>query len=97
MDGESAADLGKASSSSPLPSGERSAAQQPGEGDQTSKPETPSPQPSPPRGEGALTAVAAPVEPDPEVPPGTEMVKLTVREALRDAMAAEMRRDGDCS
>jgi len=95
MDGESAADLGKASSSSPLPSGERSAAQQPGEGDQTSKPETPPPQPSPPRGEGALTAVAAPVEPDPEVPPGTEMVKLTVREALRDAMAEEMRRDGD--
>ncbi|WP_022724503.1 pyruvate dehydrogenase complex E1 component subunit beta [Rhodopseudomonas sp. B29] len=32
---------------------------------------------------------------DPEVPAGTEMVKLTVREALRDAMAEEMRRDGD--
>ncbi|PAX08475.1 pyruvate dehydrogenase complex E1 component subunit beta [Sphingomonas lenta] len=30
---------------------------------------------------------------DPEVPAGTEMVKLTVREALRDAMAEEMRRD----
>jgi pyruvate dehydrogenase E1 component beta subunit len=28
-----------------------------------------------------------------EVPPGTEMVKTTVREALRDAMAEEMRRD----
>jgi pyruvate dehydrogenase E1 component beta subunit len=27
------------------------------------------------------------------VPPGTEMVKMTVREALRDAMAEEMRRD----
>jgi pyruvate dehydrogenase E1 component beta subunit len=33
--------------------------------------------------------------PDPEIPPGTEMVKMTVREALRDAMAEEMRRDGD--
>ncbi|MCA0405670.1 MAG: pyruvate dehydrogenase complex E1 component subunit beta [Proteobacteria bacterium] len=30
-----------------------------------------------------------------EIPPGTEMVKTTVREALRDAMAEEMRRDGD--
>jgi pyruvate dehydrogenase E1 component beta subunit len=37
----------------------------------------------------------APAEPrpEPEVPPGTEMVTLTVREALRDAMAEEMRRD----
>ena len=30
---------------------------------------------------------------DPEVPAGTEMVKLTLREALRDAMAEEMRAD----
>jgi len=30
---------------------------------------------------------------DPEVPEGTEMVTMTVREALRDAMAEEMRRD----
>jgi pyruvate dehydrogenase E1 component beta subunit len=30
---------------------------------------------------------------DPEIPEGTEMVKLTVREALRDAMAEEMRAD----
>ena len=30
---------------------------------------------------------------DPAVPDGTEMVKLTVREALRDAMAEEMRAD----
>nr|AAG38098.1 pyruvate dehydrogenase beta subunit [Azorhizobium caulinodans] len=34
-------------------------------------------------------------QPDPEVPAGTEMVTMTVREALRDAMAEEMRRDGD--
>jgi pyruvate dehydrogenase E1 component beta subunit len=31
--------------------------------------------------------------PDPEVPEGTEMATITVREALRDAMAEEMRRD----
>jgi len=30
---------------------------------------------------------------EPEVPEGTEMVRQTVREALRDAMAEEMRRD----
>ncbi len=30
-----------------------------------------------------------------EIPAGTEMVKTTVREALRDAMAEEMRRDDD--
>ncbi|MHA0327802.1 pyruvate dehydrogenase complex E1 component subunit beta [Sphingomonas melonis] len=30
---------------------------------------------------------------DPAIPEGTEMVKTTVREALRDAMAEEMRRD----
>lgn len=39
--------------------------------------------------------VAAPVLHDPEVPPGTPMVKITVRDALRDAMAEEMRRDPD--
>jgi pyruvate dehydrogenase E1 component beta subunit len=32
---------------------------------------------------------------DPDIPAGTEMVATTVREALRDAMAEEMRRDGD--
>ena len=31
--------------------------------------------------------------PEREVPEGTQMVKMTVREALRDAMAEEMRRD----
>ncbi|HJR57671.1 MAG TPA: pyruvate dehydrogenase complex E1 component subunit beta [Rhizomicrobium sp.] len=42
-------------------------------------------------------AVAAPkieVAADPEVPAGTEFVNQTVRDALRDAMAEEMRRDG---
>jgi pyruvate dehydrogenase E1 component beta subunit len=32
---------------------------------------------------------------EPEVPEGTEFVNQTVRDALRDAMAEEMRRDGD--
>ena len=37
----------------------------------------------------------AQVLPEPEVPEGTEMVTMTMREALRDAMAEEMRRDPD--
>jgi pyruvate dehydrogenase E1 component beta subunit len=49
--------------------------------------------------EPAAPAVAPPQQPevaaDPEVPAGTEMVTMTVREALRDAMAEEMRRDAD--
>ncbi len=70
---------------SPLPQGER---------------ETPSqrtrPAPSPLAGEGggegeqqipAYDAAA-------EIPEGVEMVRITMREALRDAMAEEMRRDG---
>lgn len=35
------------------------------------------------------------VEPEPDLPAGTEMVEMTMREALRDAMAEEMRRDKD--
>jgi pyruvate dehydrogenase E1 component beta subunit len=45
----------------------------------------------------APSAAAAPpkpeILPEPDVPEGTEMVTMTVREALRDAMAEEMRRD----
>ena len=36
-----------------------------------------------------------PGPPDPEIPAGTAMKQQTVREALRDAMAEEMRRDAD--
>ncbi len=45
----------------------------------------------------APVAAAAPVATlaDPDIPPGTPMVKITVRDALRDAMAEEMRRDPD--
>ena len=78
-DGETAADLGKATA----PAKQEKAAEQ-----------------APPAAAQAPAspAVAAPqpvAEPDPEVPAGTEMVTMTIREALRDAMAEEMRRDGD--
>ncbi|MEM1289332.1 MAG: pyruvate dehydrogenase complex E1 component subunit beta [Pseudomonadota bacterium] len=39
--------------------------------------------------------VTVEVPADPDIPAGTEMVPTTVREALRDAMAEEMRRDED--
>ncbi|CAM1642897.1 pyruvate dehydrogenase complex E1 component subunit beta [Bartonella apis] len=47
----------------------------------------------------AVSAPAAPkpaepvVQSDPDIPAGTEMVKMTVREALNEALAEEMRRD----
>ncbi len=43
----------------------------------------------------AAPAQAAAPKADPEVPEGTKFRSQTVREALREAMAEEMRRDGD--
>ena len=40
-------------------------------------------------------APEVPAATDPDIPEGTEMVTITMREALRDAMAEEMRRDKD--
>ncbi|UFX41882.1 pyruvate dehydrogenase complex E1 component subunit beta [Bradyrhizobium sp. 41S5] len=82
-DGESAADLAKAPAA---PAPQPKAAEAPAA---EAKAEAPQP---------AAKAPAAPVSealPDPEIPAGTEMVTQTIREALRDAMAEEMRRDGD--
>jgi pyruvate dehydrogenase E1 component beta subunit len=87
-DGESAADLGKATAPAKQEKAAESAA--PAE----AKAEAPQPKES----GGEKKAPAAPVaaaEPDPEVPEGTEMVTQTIRDALRDAMAEEMRRDPD--
>ena len=78
-DGESAADLAKA----PAPAKPAAEAAAPA----AAKAEAPAPKAAP-----APQAVA---EPDPEVPAGTEMITQTIREALRDAMAEEMRRDAD--
>jgi pyruvate dehydrogenase E1 component subunit beta len=50
--------------------------------------------PTPPK-TGTVKQPSAHVMPDPDVPAGTEMVTMTMREALRDAMAEEMRRDTD--
>jgi len=44
---------------------------------------------------GTAKPPSAEIMPEPEVPEGTELVSMTMREALRDAMAEEMRRDPD--
>jgi pyruvate dehydrogenase E1 component beta subunit len=58
------------------------------------KPATPATVPA-----GAPSPAAAPpkleILPEADLPAGTEMATMTVREALRDAMAEEMRRDSD--
>ncbi|MET0599592.1 MAG: pyruvate dehydrogenase complex E1 component subunit beta [Mesorhizobium sp.] len=56
------------------------------------------PGPAAAKAEAAPKVPAAPASTpaaDPDIPAGTEMVSTTVREALRDAMAEEMRRDPD--
>ncbi|BCX18156.1 MAG: pyruvate dehydrogenase complex E1 component subunit beta [Geminicoccaceae bacterium] len=51
--------------------------------------------PTPSTAAPAAPQVLRPVAHEPEIPAGVQMRKLTVREALRDAMAEEMRRDPD--
>lgn len=78
-EGESAADIGKSAAPTPALAAAVEA--------------TPTPQVT------TAPIIAAPVAveiaSDPDIPAGTEMVPTTVREALRDAMAEEMRGDGD--
>ncbi len=50
--------------------------------------------PAPPAAK-SFDAPAPEILPEPDVPAGTAMTKITMREALRDAMAEEMRRDGN--
>ena len=65
---------------------------------QAAKAEQPAEKPEPAKkAETPATAKpqSAEIMPEPEVPEGTELVTMTMREALRDAMAEEMRRDPD--
>ena len=79
-DGESAADLGKVAAPAPQAKAAESAPPA------AAKAEAP---------QAKAEAPKAVAEPDPEVPAGTEMITQTIRDALRDAMAEEMRRDPD--
>src|SRR6185312_8509300 len=83
-DGESAGDIKAGSAPAPQPKSDAAPAE--AKQEKTDEPEV------------ANKSAAAPVieaQPEPDVPEGTEMVTMTMREALRDAMAEEMRRDGD--
>ncbi|MBY2921869.1 pyruvate dehydrogenase complex E1 component subunit beta [Rhizobium leguminosarum] len=80
QDGESASDM-SASAPAAAPAAAPQAAQE-------EKPAAATPASAPVSAEPK-----AQVQNDPEIPAGTEMVSTTVREALRDAMAEEMRAD----
>jgi pyruvate dehydrogenase E1 component subunit beta len=89
-DGESAADLAKVPTPKAAPSAPSVAAQ-------VAESRSPVGEGQPKIDAAQTPAAPKPVaaEPDPEVPEGTAMVTMTIREALRDAMAEEMRRDPD--
>jgi pyruvate dehydrogenase E1 component beta subunit len=86
-DGESASDAKPATEA---PAAANQAAQ-------SAPPVAPEAGPAPTQAESGTQQLVASAEKvgisDPAVPEGTEMVKTTVREALRDAMAEEMRED----
>jgi pyruvate dehydrogenase E1 component beta subunit len=72
------------------PAAKPAPAPEPAAAESAPKAEAPAPEPA--------AAASAPVAPkvemrDPELPEGVKLVKTTVRDALRDAMAEEMRRD----
>jgi len=78
--------------------GEGGAATKPSAAPATAAPATEAPAAKVPANPAASAAPPAPqvsIANDPDLPEGTEYVTTTVREALRDAMAEEMRRDGD--
>ena len=69
-----------------------------GEADAAPAPKAEAPAAETPKADAPVSAPAVLVAAhaaDPEVPAGTEMVTMTVREALREAMSEEMRRDPD--
>jgi pyruvate dehydrogenase E1 component beta subunit len=82
---------GDGQGASPPPQGEGGPEGVEGAATARTSPRPPPSRPSavlPPEGEEKPAA-------DPEIPAGTPMKKISVRDALRDAMAEEMRRDGD--
>jgi pyruvate dehydrogenase E1 component beta subunit len=94
-EGEDAGDLDQIPAADQVPESSQMPAQ-------AAEPAEPAPAEAPARrsgGNGAARVsggngpVPAAAPPEAELPPGTEMVRQTVREALRDAMAEEMRRD----
>jgi pyruvate dehydrogenase E1 component beta subunit len=85
-DGEKSSDIKAASK----PAGQQKAAE-PAPPAKAEKSEAKTQDAPAPRSKAPAPQAAA----DPDIPEGTEMVTMTMREALRDAMAEEMRRDKD--
>ncbi|KFB09979.1 pyruvate dehydrogenase complex E1 component subunit beta [Nitratireductor basaltis] len=83
-EGESADDLDKSASSAPAKDSEAPAEEASSQQNEEA-----------PKAAAAPKSVKQELPSDPDIPEGTEMVPTTVREALRDAMAEEMRRDED--
>ena len=87
-DGESASDIKAGGAPAPQKAAESAPAKAESEATEDKKEE-------PEVAHKSATAPVVEAQPEPDVPEGTEMVTMTMREALRDAMAEEMRRDGD--
>lgn len=81
-----------ASAPTPAPAAEASKAEAPATGQKVGESEAPASKKAE-SGTSQLASNKAATVSDPAIPEGTEMVKTTVREALRDAMAEEMRKD----
>jgi pyruvate dehydrogenase E1 component beta subunit len=102
QDGEDASALASFASAPPAPAAPAAAPPVDKAQARTAEPLAPPAVPAKTNGSAAPSAVAAAPRPAsaqrvdyPQIPAGTEIVEMTVREALRDAMAEEMRRDPD--
>ena len=97
QDGESAGDIGKAKggAKAEAPAEAKPADAAPAVGEAGDKASEAKAEPSARKDAPIPAAPKAEIAADPDIPAGTEMVHTTVREALRDAMAEEMRRDAD--
>jgi pyruvate dehydrogenase E1 component beta subunit len=95
-DGASAPPPAAKTETAPEPKAETPAPQSRAEasGDPERKPPEADAKPKP-EGEGTAPVAPAQALKDPDLPEGAKLVKMTVRDALRDAMAEEMRRDKD--
>jgi pyruvate dehydrogenase E1 component beta subunit len=98
QDGESAADAGQPAAdrvgTAQPPREGRPATPDEAAGDAGGKAREPAEEPTAEKDAAKVPAAPkAEAASDPDIPAGTEMVSTTVREALRDAMAEEMRRD----
>ena len=89
-DGEAAPSAGGGAAAAPVAVAKPAADENHGGEPEKAPPETARPKPE---GEGPSPVAAVSPAADPELPAGARMVRTTVRDALRDAMAEEMRRD----